>query len=158
MKHRIRVAGIVRHQQKILMIEQINPRTGQKHWALPGGGLDAQDANIFKAVEREVFEETGLPVVAKSLRFISEYSNPKLGLLQISIWINCDIVEGTDPSTLHLHNNQHDDNIADVRWWDPTALRAALHPQSNMSKEAFWEALDIPDGQVTYLGKRVEHH
>jgi 8-oxo-dGTP pyrophosphatase MutT (NUDIX family) len=157
MYHRIRVSGIVRHQGRILLIQQHNPRTGLRHWGLPGGGLEPTDQDLFRGAEREVFEETGLTVHAGAIRFVSEYANPHVGVMQVGIWVECHLAEDADPEAIHLGNTQHDDNIVDVCWWLPAELFPTLHEGATLSRTDFWEGLEAPVGQVTYLGKRMEY-
>jgi 8-oxo-dGTP diphosphatase len=73
MKHRIRLIGIVRKEDQLLLVKQQNPENGYTRWALPGGGFEHTDEHIFAGVEREVLEETGIQVQAGRLLMISEY-------------------------------------------------------------------------------------
>ena len=61
MRHRIRAAGILVDQDRILMVNENDD--GRSYWVPPGGGFEAQDGNTRNTVKREVWEETGLSVV-----------------------------------------------------------------------------------------------
>lgn len=156
MKHRIRVCGLVRMDDRLVLIEQVNPVSGRRHWTLPGGGMEASDENIYRAVEREVFEETGLRTKAGAVRYISEHFAQSDQCTMLSLWIDCQPAEGSYLA-LSLANTMHDDNIADVRWW---AYEDLLTMQGHgigrlLQQAAFWENLDAPAGVVTYLGRTV---
>lgn len=157
MKHRIRVVGIIRRGEQILLVEQQNPNTGHRRWTPPGGGLEISDPDIFAGVEREVFEETGLQVRAGQVRFVSEYAstsdNPFLAL---SIWIECQPIGDEGFGAPTLINTLPEDYITDVKWWN----RADIFGQSNVSesiqKAEFWAMLDFSGLQVSHLGRRTE--
>lgn len=137
------------------MIRQRNPRNGEEYWTLPGGGLEAGDADLFAGAVREVYEETGLRVVAGDMRFISEYANTAQEVMQISVWVRCTLAEGEDPESIHLENTQHDDNISAVAWWEKEALLESLHASSSLRKPEFWIGLEAPHGAVMHLGKTI---
>lgn len=154
MKHRIRVCGIARKDDQIVLIEQHNPKTGSRRWGVPGGGLEISDADIFRAVEREMYEESGLRVRAGHLRFISEYFDPADQMLMVTFWLECH-PEALSHNELSLENNVVDDHIADVRWWSKAEILesddACMSQQ--IRKEAFWEGLDAAEGVVLHLGR-----
>ena len=50
-------------------------RTDNGRWCLPGGGVDAGES-VAEAVEREVWEETGLRV--RATRLLGVYSSPDM--------------------------------------------------------------------------------
>ncbi len=51
---------------------------GPQNWALPGGGCRYLETDQAAAV-RELYEETGIKVDAKQLKFVYEYKHPGLG-------------------------------------------------------------------------------
>jgi 8-oxo-dGTP pyrophosphatase MutT (NUDIX family) len=59
------------HRQKILLTR----RADNGKWCLPGGGMESGES-AAEAVEREVFEETGLRV--RPTRLIGIYTSPDL--------------------------------------------------------------------------------
>jgi 8-oxo-dGTP pyrophosphatase MutT (NUDIX family) len=155
MKHRIRVVGIVRRDDKILLIEQENPRTGQRSWSAPGGGLEPADEDIFAGVEREVLEETGLRVRSGAIRCISEYAIPDENFMQVSLWIECFLHDDQAPTDIHLGNNRPDDYLTGVQWWTREAISESPGMGYILMKNEFWDSLDAPGGMVAYLGKRT---
>jgi ADP-ribose pyrophosphatase YjhB (NUDIX family) len=151
---RIRVAGIVRYAGKIVLIEQQN-FAGQRRWSLPGGRLEATDADMFRGVEREVWEETGLRVEAGALRFVTEYVNNQL--FALTLIFECHLAEGQDPAAVHLDNTQPDDNIHSVRWWSFEELQSPDVAKSHtLRSELFWEKLAQPDAPLAHLGRQME--
>jgi ADP-ribose pyrophosphatase YjhB (NUDIX family) len=153
MVHRIRVAGLVRRGDEILLIQQQN-RHGVRRWSIPGGRLEPTDADIFRGVEREVWEETGLRVEARDLRFISEYLAPDL--FAVTLIIECLLAPDEHPDNIHLDNIMEDDNIHKVAWWSASNIHGSEVPMSRMlSTSEFWEALDGAIG-VVYLGRHQD--
>ena len=150
MTHRIRVAGLVRQGDTILLIQQEN-RHGVRLWSIPGGRLEPTDADIFRGAEREVWEETGLKVQAGSLRFVSEYLAPDL--FALSLIIECRLTDDEDPNNIHLENIMEDDNIHGVAWWPITQIQSSEEPMSRtLGNPDFWDALEVAEG-VVYLGR-----
>ncbi|MFN0033513.1 MAG: NUDIX domain-containing protein [Saprospiraceae bacterium] len=150
MTHRIRVAGLVRRGDELLLVQQQN-RHGVRSWSLPGGRLEPTDANIFEGVQREVWEETGLRVAAQRLRFVSEYLSPDV--FALTLVIECRLAEDENPDNIHLNNTMDDDNIHGVAWWHTAKIHASEEPMSRtLGKPVFWQALEV-EGEVVYLGR-----
>lgn len=150
MTHRIRVAGLVRKGDECLLIQQLD-RQGILHWSLPGGRLEPSDADMYRGVEREVWEETGLRVQAGRLLFLSEYSG--FGLFALTLIIECHLLESEDPGNIHLNNTMEDDNIHGVAWWPVSSIRAAESGMSKtLGKMEFWQALE-EEYTVVHLGR-----
>jgi len=150
MIHRIRVAGLVRRGDEILLIQQQN-RHGVRNWSIPGGRLESTDADIYRGAEREVWEETGLRVEARQLRFISEYLAPDL--FALTLIIDCHLAEDEHPDNIHLENIMEDDNIHGVAWWPIAEIHTSDEPMSrSLNNPEFWAALEGSDGMV-YLGR-----
>jgi 8-oxo-dGTP pyrophosphatase MutT (NUDIX family) len=153
MKHRIRVSGLLRQGDHILLVEQQNPYTGTRRWMMPGGGLEPDDTDIFAGVMREVFEETGLIVRAGALRFISEHYVTESDTLMVDLSIECFPVEDGAFGEISQDNNRHDDNIVAVDWWSEAALRQGVRCNPKLLTEVFWQGVAAPAGQVAYLGR-----
>jgi ADP-ribose pyrophosphatase YjhB (NUDIX family) len=154
MVHRIRVSGIVRHNDQLLVIYQQN-FLGIRRWALPGGALEASDADIFRGVEREMLEETGLKVQARQLKYISEYASDTQGLLALSMFIECNLAEGETADNIHLKNVQPDDNIHGVAWMNRDQLQQ-VDIGRVLSHPTFWEQLNSNSNEVFHLGRSTE--
>jgi ADP-ribose pyrophosphatase YjhB (NUDIX family) len=150
MTHRIRVAGLVRKDDEILLIQQQN-RHGIRSWSIPGGRLESSDSDIFRGAEREVWEETGLRVKAGQLRYVSEYLAPDL--IALTLIIECHLAEDEDPNNIHLNNIMEDDNIHGVAWWPISKIPHSEEPMSQtLGKPEFWEALEM-NHLTVYLGR-----
>lgn len=153
-KQRIRLSGLALRGREVLLVEQRSPNTGLSRWTTPGGGLELTDADIFRGVEREMWEETGLRVRAGAVRFINEFFDTVNRTLMIDVWIECRPAEGGEFGELSLDFQQHDDYITDVQWWEKEAF---LHPERRANgallHPLFWEHLHQPAGPVVYLGR-----
>ena len=120
-------------------------------WSIPGGRLEPTDADIFRGAEREVWEETGLRVEARQLRFISEYLAPDL--FALTLIIDCHLVEDEHPDNIHLGNMMEDDNIHGVAWWPIAKILESEEPMSRtLGRAEFWAALE-GSAETVYLGR-----
>ncbi len=64
-KFRIAVRGMIKRQDKYLLLERAKPSRGEMgYWELPGGGLDFGESPQ-QALVRELEEETGLSISVK---------------------------------------------------------------------------------------------
>lgn len=74
----LRVRALVVHDGKMLLLPRPDVVGGNapQPGAAPGGGLRPNET-MFEAAEREVFEESGLRVKAKSVAFLREWIVPK---------------------------------------------------------------------------------
>ena len=70
---RVRVAGILIEDDRILLIE--HTKNNRKYWLVPGGGVDWGES-AAEALIREFKEETGLDIEVEKFLFISETIAP----------------------------------------------------------------------------------
>ena len=70
---RVRVAGILIKNNKILLIE--HKKNDKKYWLIPGGGVDWGESTA-DALIREYKEETNLDVTVDKFLFLSETIAP----------------------------------------------------------------------------------
>lgn len=156
-KQRIRLSGLAIRGNEVLLVEQISTRSSRKRWSSPGGGLELSDPDIFRGVEREMMEETGLHVRAGAVRFINEFFDIHTQTLMIDIWIECYPAEGDTYGEITMEHNRHDDNISDVRWWTREDFFAAdHHANAPLFKPEFWDNLHQKADDVVYLGRWEE--
>lgn len=153
MKHRIRVSGIALDGDRLLLVQQTDPKSGRSHWAPPGGGLEPHDTDIFRGVEREMWEETGLQVRANGVRFLSENFLQQANVLMFYVWIDCSPADGSTWGATSMANHQPGDNITDVRWWSREEMLASgLRFNYALQQPHFWEHLFLPRGPLLHLG------
>ncbi len=70
---RVRVAGILIEDDRILLIE--HTKNNKKYWLVPGGGVDWGES-AAEALIREFKEETSLDIEVEKFLFISETIAP----------------------------------------------------------------------------------
>ena len=70
---RVRVAGILIEDDKILLIE--HNKNDKKYWLVPGGGVDWGESTA-EALIREYKEETNLDISVEKFLFLSETIAP----------------------------------------------------------------------------------
>ena len=66
---RVKARGLIWIDGRLIVADQ--PRRGRRDLSLPGGRVNAQES-IFKALRREVSEETGIDVEPVRLVYVSE--------------------------------------------------------------------------------------
>jgi ADP-ribose pyrophosphatase YjhB (NUDIX family) len=71
MEHRIRAAGILIEEGKILLVK-VKDHTGI-YWIPPGGGMESEDASTKETLRREFKEETNLQVQVGDLLCVREF-------------------------------------------------------------------------------------
>ena len=75
--HAIIAAGILRQEEKILLVEQQGKNDSTSSWALPGGVVEKGEL-ITEALVREVKEETGFDVIEiGKLAYFMQVDNQK---------------------------------------------------------------------------------
>lgn len=70
---RVRVAGVLIEDGKILLIE--HKKNDKKYWLIPGGGVDWGESTK-EAIIREFKEETNLDIEVNRFLFLSETIAP----------------------------------------------------------------------------------
>lgn len=103
-KLRLRVSGILIHNDSILLVEHKSIGKTTILWAPPGGGLQfGEDAET--CLIREFKEETNLEVSVGKLLFVNEYLEPPLHAIELFFEIikfSGELVKGTDPEMTEL--------------------------------------------------------
>jgi|GEM_PF-1105017 len=85
---RIRCAGILIKNDSILLVEH-REASGEKYWALPGGGLE-EGENIEECFHREMAEETGFDVKIKKLVSVREFLDTPKNKTNIEFYFLCE--------------------------------------------------------------------
>ncbi|HSC88127.1 MAG TPA: NUDIX hydrolase [Polyangiaceae bacterium] len=73
---RVRAAGILVEDGRILLVREGTMPSGEPYFIPPGGGLEPSDHSLHECVIREVWEETGLHVDVGEPIYIKEFFEP----------------------------------------------------------------------------------
>lgn len=151
MKHRIRAAGLVVQDDKILLVAHKSPRSGLVHWVPPGGGVERYDDSIFACAAREIFEETGLTATLSRVAYIREFYDGETDVRSCEFFLVVDRFSGT-PTLDHLPPTAPDsDWITELRWFRQDELNEiTVYPE--ILHDRFWDDLQANFPQVQYLG------
>ncbi|MGQ9842880.1 MAG: NUDIX domain-containing protein [Spirochaetota bacterium] len=119
-KIRIRVAGLVVDEDKILMIA--HKKGDEIYWLLPGGGVEYQES-LDEALKREFLEELGLSVAVCDIALIADSIEPngKRHIVNIVFWcklINQSIRLGNE-KILYDFSYKHVNEVADIIMYPP---------------------------------------
>jgi 8-oxo-dGTP pyrophosphatase MutT (NUDIX family) len=145
---KVRVSAFICRGGTVLLANQ--RRRGRDVWLLPGGGVERGEA-LAEALEREVFEETGLRVVAgrEPLALIQAIS-PDHGATRHLIEI---VFEASPQDQAALESRDPDDwgprdpAIVHLRWFGPSDLeRVAIHPPIHTTLAAWARAREAQVG------------
>ena len=142
--YRISAAGIVIHQNKILLVRYPD-KTGKGYLVGPGGGVEIKES-MPQAVVREVREETGLDVLPGKILAVEDLLSSKHRL--IKIWFLCTLTGGQlQPNT----QAAQDEGIIEVGWHTKEQLaNEVVYP--SIIKDCDWKQFAHADWMVKYLG------
>lgn len=110
-------AIIFNAQGQILVLKKAEPKSGMGYFDLPGGKHEQMDQDRFQAVEREVFEETGLEIKFLSTKplgketFQQKNKNRTLRIVRYA-------TRTIDDKSISLDPEEH----TDYAWIDPQDL------------------------------------
>ncbi|WP_100470551.1 NUDIX hydrolase [Mycobacteroides abscessus] len=142
-KHSVSVAGIVvRDDGRVLVIK----RDDNGHWEAPGGVLEL-DESFEAGVQREVLEETGLPVTVERLTGV--YKNLTHGI--VALVYRCRPAEGEPHAT---------EEAREIRWMTKEEVQSAMVPAFGIRVlDAFEEAPQsrAHDGVNLVLAQEQSH-
>ena len=96
---RLRVCGLYRANDRLLMVRHRGIGPTDTFWCPPGGGAQFGEA-APDALVREFSEETGLIVVTDELLFVNEFMNPPLHALELFFRVQVvggSLQQGFDP-------------------------------------------------------------
>ena len=92
LRPRVRVAGIIIENNKILLIEHL--KKNKKYWLVPGGGVDWGESTA-EALIREYKEETNLDITVEKFLFLSETIAPDKKKHVINLYFQIKIIKNS---------------------------------------------------------------
>ena len=123
-KIRVRVCGILKNEDKILLLNHIGINSENIFWNFPGGGIENKES-IEECLKREFIEETGIEISIGQLFEIREFIKSPFHAIEFYFFVNSvskDVILGSDPE----HNI-----LSEFRWF--TKEEILLLPQNQKS-------------------------
>lgn len=108
---KIGVRAIIVQDDKILMVKHLEQE--KEFYIFPGGGLEKNES-IFKAVEREVSEETNIKVKPEKLIYFREFVETKS--YGAEFYILCSLVNGEDKISLGADPEKNEPVLVGTEW------------------------------------------
>ena len=88
---RIRVAGILRKEDKLLFVK--HKKNEREYYLLPGGGVDYGES-FETALKREFLEEVNINIDVKNMLFISEAIAPDSSRHIVNVFFEVEYISG----------------------------------------------------------------
>jgi ADP-ribose pyrophosphatase YjhB (NUDIX family) len=130
-EHRIRAAGILTVEDKVLLLK-VKDFSGE-YWIPPGGGFETGDSSTKDCLRREFFEEAGIKVEVGELLCVREFLETTAGRYHAEFFYHITDYQG-EP---HLHNLRglNDEGfIQGIEWVAITALKTRRTYPTDMSQ------------------------
>lgn len=152
MKHRIRSAGFIVQDEKILLVKHCSPDARDDFWWVPpGGGVEASDDSIFACAAREIFEETGLTATLSRIAYVREFYDGKFDVRHCEFFLPVDSFSGTPSLDFLPPSSPDSDLVTELRWFTQSELaEITLYPEE--LRDIFWADLAEGFPSVRYLG------
>jgi 8-oxo-dGTP diphosphatase len=143
-EQRISAGGIVIQDGKVLLVHHI--REGKyDFWVMPGGGI-RDDEGIFRAAEREVYEETDLVVSADRIAYIEELIDE--GRYVCKFWVVCRLLSGE----ISIDRKDADEDfLVEAKFFSQAEIQG-MNVFPTVLKDAFWQDLQAGFPRITHLG------
>ena len=150
MKHRVRCAVILVHDQNILLVKHVDPCTGEEWWVSPGGGLEDQDASIISCSMRETHEETGLEISPGKLVYLREFFEESTQTRHLELYFLAEVFSGELTISNVAGKGPDEEYIKEIAWLSRKDVRGlTVYPEE--LQEVFWEDLHLGFPGVRYL-------
>ncbi len=141
---RISAGGIVVDNEKVLLVHLCR-EDQYDFWVMPGGGIEG-DEGIFKATEREVWEETNLKVRADRIAYVEELTDE--GNYVCKFWVVCRLESGR----LSLeHKAAGEDYLKEAGFFSQEELQG-MDAFPSIMKDVFWQDAAAGFPAIKYLG------
>ena len=134
-KLRVRVAGLLRRSEKLLLIKLDSPISKTTIWTPPGGGVQFGES-LTDALRREFLEETNLEIEVGTLRHINELIQGNFHAIEFFF----DVIElggmlklGSDPE--HPEKEQI---IQEIEFFSKTEIQHMVVKPDFLNQE-YWE-------------------
>ena len=153
MKYRTRVAAIIREKNKVLLVKHVHPLSGFEWWVPPGGGLEANDKNIYECAIRETWEETGYKIITGEILYLREFFDTENDTHNTEIFLKGK-VEAGELTINNIQGNGPDEHfIKEVCWIDRDEVHQLTVYPEVIKEDSFWE--DFGQGKaIRYLGRQ----
>ena len=109
LRPRVRVAGILIENNKILLIEHL--KKNKKYWLVPGGGVDWGESTA-EALIREYKEETNLDITVEKFLFLSETIAPDKKKHVINLYFQIKIIK----NSIYNMKLRNERNLTDLKF------------------------------------------
>ena len=146
---RIRVNGILKQEDTVLLVQLKSPVTEELVWMPPGGGLQFGE-EMKVALQREFNEECGLEIEVGNLAFINELVKPPFHAVECYFWVEKtggELRRGSDPEL-----GQDEQLLKDLKWIKVEEL-SALNTVPNDLAEIIKQSPSHQEKPIFYSGK-----
>jgi 8-oxo-dGTP diphosphatase len=114
-KVRVRVCGVLKHQDKVLLINHSSLNKENTFWHFPGGGLEHNE-DIHSSLKREFLEETKLEIIIHDFLHMNQFIEGSLHAIELFFRVSSFNLKpdlGCDPE-LNI--------LTDIRWFTQNEL------------------------------------
>lgn len=147
--HIVAVAGLVVNSQgQVLMLK--SPR--YQDWEFPGGQVEESET-LTHALEREVFEETG--IVAKPISLVGVYSNTRTPSILILDFL-CQYVSGEPRTSLESTQVEWMDQDDALSRVERTVIHKRLKNMLEFSGQVIYQAYFVDPNRIDLGYKELE--
>jgi ADP-ribose pyrophosphatase YjhB (NUDIX family) len=157
MNHRLRAAALVIRDRRLLLVKQIERRTGEHYWLPPGGAVESTDLSIFDCAKRETLEETGVQIEASRIVYIREFIDFAYEFRNFEVFVLADYARGEAAVREFWPETREYPRVTEVQWILQEQMSAlTVHPEE--LKTEFWTDLQMGFPLTRHLGSKIRQH